>query len=62
MINNKSRVSKNSIRKEKILMTIGGRRITSGDEEGLRFMEVNAAHRPIVLVESVDEGAHPVVP
>jgi hypothetical protein len=35
---------------------------TSGDEERLRGMEVDAPDGPVVLVEAVEEGAHPVVP
>jgi hypothetical protein len=36
--------------------------VTSGDEEGLRLMEVDTADRTVVLVEAVDEGSHAVVP
>jgi hypothetical protein len=36
--------------------------ITSGDEERLGGVEVDAADRPVVLVEAVEEGAHAVVP
>ena len=28
----------------------------------LRLVEVNATHRPVVLVKTVDAGAHPIVP
>ena len=36
--------------------------ITSGDEEGLRFMEVDATNGTVVLVEPIDDRAHAVVP
>lgn len=36
--------------------------VTSGDEEGLRRVEVNAANGAIVFFESVDQGTHAVVP
>lgn len=36
--------------------------ITSRDEERLRFMEMNAADRAIVLVEPVNQRPHPVIP
>lgn len=35
---------------------------TSGNEKRLRFVEVNAANGTVVLVESVNEGAHAVIP
>jgi len=36
--------------------------ITSGHEERLRGVEVDASDGPVVLVEAVEEGAHAVVP
>ena len=35
---------------------------TSGHEERLRVVEVDAPDGPVVLVEAVEEGAHAVVP
>lgn len=35
---------------------------TSGDEQGLRLVEVHAAHWAVVLIEAIDERAHAVVP
>jgi hypothetical protein len=36
--------------------------LTSGDEERLRLVEVDAAHGAVVLVEAVQQRAHSVVP
>lgn len=36
--------------------------VTSGHEEGLRFVEVNSTHGAIVLVKSIDKRAHAIVP
>ena len=41
---------------------IAGRGRTSGHEQRLRLVEVHAAHGTIVLVETIDEGPHAVVP
>ena len=38
------------------------RNSTSGHEERLRGVEVDAPDGPVVLVEAVEEGAHAVVP
>ena len=35
---------------------------TSGHEQRLRVVKVHASHGPVVLVESIDEGSHAVVP
>lgn len=35
---------------------------TSGDEEWLRFVEVDATNRAIMLIETVEESAHAIVP
>ena len=34
--------------------------VAAGDEEGLLLVEADAAHRAVVLVELVQQGAHPV--
>lgn len=36
--------------------------VTSGDEEGLRRVKVNAANGAIVFFESIDQGTHAIVP
>jgi len=36
--------------------------VTSGHEERLRGVKVDAPDGPVVLVEAVEEGAHAVVP
>ena len=36
--------------------------IAAADEQRLALVELHAAHRPIVLIEAVDERAHSVVP
>lgn len=36
--------------------------ITARNEKRLRAMEINAANRPLMLVEAIDEGAHAIVP
>ena len=35
---------------------------TSRDKKWLRFVEVNTTNRTIMLIESVDESPHPVIP
>jgi hypothetical protein len=36
--------------------------VTSGHEEGLSRVEVNASDRTVVLFESVNESSHAVIP
>jgi len=36
--------------------------ISPGNEEGLCLVEVDASDRPIVLLESINESSHTVVP
>lgn len=36
--------------------------VTTGNEEGLGLVEVDAADRPIVFFESINQCAHTVVP
>jgi hypothetical protein len=36
--------------------------IASGHEQRLRVVKVDAAHRAVVLIKAVYEGAHAVVP
>ncbi len=31
-------------------------------EQGLRFVEINASYRPIVLLKPINKGAHAIVP
>lgn len=36
--------------------------VTARDEEGLRPVEVNSAHRTIVFFESINQCSHAVIP
>lgn len=36
--------------------------VSSGNEERLCFVKVNASDRTIVLFEAVDQGSHSIVP
>lgn len=36
--------------------------ITARNKERLRFVKINAADRPIVLFEPIDQSSHPIIP
>ena len=36
--------------------------VASGNEQRLRFVKVDTSHRSVVLLESINERSHPVIP